>query len=369
MKIRFLGFLMWLLFFGVILVGGLGLNLTKVQAQVLPPSLTVQFTTTALSGSESVAGEVDISLSSADPLNDTTVDYRISGTSTAEDYTLPVDGKFTIKAGETIATLKLGVIDDQIAEPDETIVIGLYNPSTNVQIGSTDTFTYTILNDDLPVTLVITNIEVDKDGWFTTAPTITLTSNSDWAKVYYRWNSGDYREYTQPIISPEDINTLDYYAWVGSADNNKESSHFLIVQVETTPPVIPPVVPPVIVVPEVVVTPPPVLEDNSEPAEVIEIQPVVEKKISTGISTFVAQVTPEPVVTPEVQGEAQVINTPNNAESKPEESRNWNKLLLIISILIIAAGVATGGYYGYEWYMNRKDDEDGGDKSKNKSRW
>lgn len=124
-----------------------------------------------------------------------------------------------------------------------------------------------------------------------------------------------------------------------------------------------------IFVPNPVIITPIITPVQIEPVAPVVIQPVVTKKIGTGISTSVAQTAPEPTVTPQVQGESQVIDTPKDTEDTPTESRNWNKLLLIISILIIAAGVATGGYYGYEWYMNRKDDGTGDSNPKNKSRW
>ena len=47
--------------------------------------------------------------------------------------------------------------------------------------------------------------------------------------------------------------------------------------------------------------------------------------------------------------------TDNKGINKPERSVNWNRLLLAISILLIAAGAAIAGYYGYEWWILRKE--------------
>lgn len=370
MKIRFLGILMWLLLFGFVLAGSLGLNLTKVKAQVLPTVPTVQFVTSASSGSEKIVNpEIDVNLSEI-TTNDVAIDYKITGgDATNKDYILS-DGTLVILGGQLSNNIPLQIIDNKKFDSNKSIEITLSNP-VNSSLGLMPTFTYTIIENNTPVTVLTKDpaAALGQNGFFTATPEITLSADRV-ATTYYQWDgylSGGWSTYTNPLNALEGDHTLYYYSDDGNGFLETLQSETF--KVETTPPVIPPVVPPVIVVPKVIVTPPPVLEDNSEPAEVIEIQPVVEKKIGTGVSTFVAQTAPEPVITPEVQGESKVIETPKDTESAPEESRNWNKLLLIISILIIAAGVATGGYYGYEWYMNRKDDGDGGDKSKNKSRW
>lgn len=81
---------------------------------------------------------------------------------------------------------------------------------------------------------------------------------------------------------------------------------------------------------------------------------------------------------------SQTSQTPNNTISqKPKEvkaaektnpttetsNKNWNKLLLAVSILIIAAGAALGGYYGYEWWIDKKGGDSGKMPPKSKSRW
>lgn len=56
----------------------------------------------------------------------------------------------------------------------------------------------------------------------------------------------------------------------------------------------------------------------------------------------------------------------------PEQSatRNWNRILVAISILIIALGAAIGGYYGYEWWSSQKESNKEKPKSNNSSsRW
>jgi len=424
-KKKFQTILIWLMIGSLTFIGSLGLNLSKAKANGVP---SIQFTATSDSGAESVAGEAAISLSSK-AAQDVTVDYRLGGTADAKDYQLSA-GTATINKGETATVLKLGVIDDQIAEPDETIVIGLYNPSSGVQIGPADTFTYIILNDDVPVTSVTTNPKVGKDGWFKTLPTITLTSDES-AKIYYRWNNGDYTEYSQPILPPKGkINTLDYYSWIGSADYNEELPQSLTVKVYM------PVQPQnisattdensavklswskvigatnyeiwrngtffdttaktsyldttvkenktyyykVVVVDEagnkspfsheIKITVPKIEKQIAviEEPKVEEVK-VVTPAISIGVHTYRA---PQVAAVPKVEEVTPAVEGAKAETATPEETKehNWNRLLLAISILIIAAGAAIGGYYSYQWYLARKEEEEIKDQGpKSKSRW
>ena len=57
----------------------------------------------------------------------------------------------TISAGDTSGTITIaGIVDDAIDETNETVIVTLSNPS-NASLGSDDTHTYTITdNDDAP---------------------------------------------------------------------------------------------------------------------------------------------------------------------------------------------------------------------------
>lgn len=75
-------------------------------------------------------------------------------------------------------------------------------------------------------------------------------------------------------------------------------------------------------------------------------------------------------VTPKNE-EKTVTPTPTPSSSTPTENAKtttggWSKLLIALSILIIAAGAAIGGYYGYEWLMLRGKDKEPPESS---SRW
>ena len=113
---------------------------------------TVDFNVTATSGAESVnskAVTVDLSAASA---KDITVDFAVTGTATGggTDYTL-ANGTLTISAGNTSGTITIASIDDDsLDEANETVILTLSNPS-NATLGSDDTHTYTITdNDGLP---------------------------------------------------------------------------------------------------------------------------------------------------------------------------------------------------------------------------
>lgn len=96
-------------------------------------------------------------------------------------------------------------------------------------------------------------------------------------------------------------------------------------------------------------------------------QAVPEKKITpsidegASISRKIAQT--EPQVAPEAPKEEKeevVTPTPSPSPSEEEETEagGWSKILVALSILIIAAGAAIGGYYGYEWLMLKSKDKD-----------
>ena len=83
---------------------------------------------------------------------DVTVHYTMTGTATmGTDYTAP-SGVVTIPAGQISTLISVPIINDTMKEPNETIVMTMYNP-TNATIGATPTFTYTIQDDDTVPTI------------------------------------------------------------------------------------------------------------------------------------------------------------------------------------------------------------------------
>ena len=113
----------------------------------------IDFNAISSSGAESVSSAgLTVDLSAVSGQN-VTVDYAVTGTASGSgtDYTL-ANGTLTINAGETSGTITIGsIVNDSLDESNETVIVTLSN-STNATLGSDDTHTYTITdNDDAPV--------------------------------------------------------------------------------------------------------------------------------------------------------------------------------------------------------------------------
>lgn len=118
-----------------------------------------------------------------------------------------------------------------------------------------------------------------------------------------------------------------------------------------------------------------VAESKKQIASVTPVTPA----IGEGVSTSSPQVIRRPVQT--VAGStqdavekktAEVSPTPSTSPSPAAtetQSGGWNKLLVALSILVIAAGAAIGGYYGYEWLMLKSKEDEDEPPTKSSSRW
>lgn len=74
-----------------------------------------------------------------------TVPYTVSGTATTTDHDLTA-GNITITAGSLTGTTSIGITDDTINEPDETIIVTMGTP-TNAVTGTLTTQTITITDN------------------------------------------------------------------------------------------------------------------------------------------------------------------------------------------------------------------------------
>ena len=97
-------------------------------------------------------------------LQEISVDYQLTGTATGSgvDYDLD-NGTLIINAGEASGIISIpSIIDDDLAEEDETIIITLSNP-TNATLGDDNIYTNTISanDDDKRPILISTNPEDD----------------------------------------------------------------------------------------------------------------------------------------------------------------------------------------------------------------
>ena len=128
----------------------------EIKDSVVP---TVSFNTSSVAVDESagtVAVEVNIIDQNANP---TTVDV-VLGTSTATDgddftYTSPTTVTFPANSNTT-QTVILTIIDDAIVELSEDIVLGLQNPTNGALVGTNDSYTVTITDNDVSANPLIT---------------------------------------------------------------------------------------------------------------------------------------------------------------------------------------------------------------------
>lgn len=95
-------------------------------------------------------GTVDIELTLTEAAElDVTVDYTVSGTATNDEDFVLSNGSVTILAGETTATISVIIIDDLVAEGDETLELTLSNP-VNAYLSPALTYTMIIKDNETP---------------------------------------------------------------------------------------------------------------------------------------------------------------------------------------------------------------------------
>ncbi|MHB0976869.1 MAG: Ig-like domain-containing protein, partial [Candidatus Aquicultorales bacterium] len=130
-------------------------------------------------------------------------------TSWTYSWTLPSSGTYTIRSRSTDASGRVQ------ATPDE-VTVDVDNVS--------------------PVTTATTSPAVPdgSDGWFVTAPAVTLSS-SEPGTTYYRWNgTGPWIAYAGPFSAPEGENTLNFYS--ADASGNTETPQSRTIKVDTADP-------------------------------------------------------------------------------------------------------------------------------------
>jgi Ca2+-binding RTX toxin-like protein len=130
-----------------------------------------------------------------------TVNYSITGTADATDYTgaTPGTGKtITFAANSTIATLTIDPTADTTIEANETVALTLAT-GTGYAIGTTTAVTGTITNDDFPsITLAVAPTSVTEDGTTNLVYTFTRTgpTTSTLAINYGITGTADATDYT-----------------------------------------------------------------------------------------------------------------------------------------------------------------------------
>lgn len=110
----------------------------------------ISFATTTGSGLESVSN-VSMTFVLNYPFTVAqSADYSVTGGTATDgvDYNF-VPGTVTFAPGQVSKTVSFSVINDLIVEGNETVIVSLSNPSSEVTLGANDTFTYTIIDDDV----------------------------------------------------------------------------------------------------------------------------------------------------------------------------------------------------------------------------
>lgn len=140
----------------------------------------ISFSAATYTGAEN-AGSITIAVNlSAASEQTVTVDYATSeGTATAgSDYTA-TSGTLTFQPGETSQTFAVPILNDALAESDETVNLALSNP-TNATLGTPSQAVLTIEDDDAVLvdetmsTVEVSPDTVTADGISTATVTITL---------------------------------------------------------------------------------------------------------------------------------------------------------------------------------------------------
>jgi hypothetical protein len=135
---------------------------------IIDPRPRIGFDTAAGSGREDVQiihrpREIPVSLSHAVDWT-VNVDYGITGGTAAgggEDYELVNGGVLTFQPGQLTRSISIDMIDDDLAESDETIVLMISNP-VNARLGTNIQHTYTIIDDEANVPPP--NKDINSDG-------------------------------------------------------------------------------------------------------------------------------------------------------------------------------------------------------------
>ncbi|SOU08869.1 hemagglutinin [Xanthomonas arboricola pv. fragariae] len=101
------------------------------------------------------------------------VAFSVGGTATSGTDYAAVSSPLVIAAGQTTGTITINPTADSTTEPDETVVLTLAS-GTGYNVGSPNSATGTILNDDQP-TLSINDVSVNEGNAGTTNATFTVS--------------------------------------------------------------------------------------------------------------------------------------------------------------------------------------------------
>jgi len=109
----------------------------------------------------------------------------------------------------------------------------LFTPSS---VGGSYNFSARLVDRTPPVTsaTVFPPEPNGRNGWYVLAPTISLRSSEDGARVAFRWDDSPDENYSSPVSAPEGVHTLRFYST--DAWGNRDTDHFMAFRVDTTLP-------------------------------------------------------------------------------------------------------------------------------------
>jgi hypothetical protein len=99
-------------------------------------------------------GLATITVTRSSGVGTATVDFatRDGTATTGADYT-PASGRLTFNPGDVTRTITVPILQDELTEPNETILVTLSNASGTAILGTPNTATITIVDDDQPGTI------------------------------------------------------------------------------------------------------------------------------------------------------------------------------------------------------------------------
>jgi uncharacterized delta-60 repeat protein len=152
--------------------GGAALNLTNAVVTIIDDDGVVQFSQANFVVAENITNATVTVIRTGATNNLVTVNYTTLATGSATpgvDFTA-VSGQLTFTNGVTNQTFTVPIINDQFAEPNETIDLTLTNLVGNAFLGGFSSAIITIVDDDIGLQFASTNFSVMESG-----PNATIT--------------------------------------------------------------------------------------------------------------------------------------------------------------------------------------------------
>jgi hypothetical protein len=145
-----------------------------------PPPASVTITANDPAAGEAGANPGQFTITRTDSNGELTVFFSVDATSTAgdNDYLESLTGSVLFLDGQSSKTISITPVDDVEAEGDETLTLTL-NPGANYLVGSPNTATVTIADDDLVTTDAFAVSEMTVFGTITSGSYLSTYSSND----------------------------------------------------------------------------------------------------------------------------------------------------------------------------------------------